>query len=238
MTEQRKFTGLEARQLLRRARTGTLATLNQDDGAPYASLVNVATCIEGQPLILISSLAWHTRNLDADPRASLLVAEPPEAGDALTGSRATVMGQFSRVADPALRRRYLARHPEAALYAGFGDFAFWQMQPVRAHAVAGFGRIETIEGSEVFLSARQMVDLEAGAVAHMNEDHGEAIQAYATHLVGSPQTNWKIAAIDPDGADLVKDTAVLRLSFGEPVLTAAALRKQLASLAQRFRNDV
>ena len=152
-SKPRSFTGREARILLRRARTGTLASLNAEGGTPYASLVNVATDIEGQPLILVSTLAWHTRNLLADGRASLMVAEPPASGDALTGPRVTVMGRFVPSELEQVRRRYLARHPQAALYAGFGDFSFWRMEPELAHAVAGFGRIETLDVAEVFPSA-------------------------------------------------------------------------------------
>ena len=89
MSERRSFSAEEARNLLRRARTGTLATFNADDGTPYASLVNLATDVRGCPLILVSTLAWHTRNLQADPRASVMVAEIPPDGDALTGPRVT-----------------------------------------------------------------------------------------------------------------------------------------------------
>lgn len=179
MSERRSFSADEARNLLRRARTATLGTLNRDTGVPYASLVNVATDVRGWPLILVSTLAWHTRNLLADARASLMVAELPEAGDALTGARVTVMGRFHKTEEPALARRYLARHPAAELYAGFGDFAFWRLEPEQAHAVAGFGRIETMGADEMFPSADEMTALEEGAIAHMNEDHDDAIQLYA-----------------------------------------------------------
>ena len=149
MATPRTFTGSEARLLLRRARTGTLASLNRDGGGPYASLVNVAADVQGRPILLVSTLAWHTRNLLADGRASVMVAELPAEGDALTGARMTVMGRFVQCADPAVRRRYLARHPAAELYADFGDFAFWRMEPEMVHAVAGFGRIETLAADEV-----------------------------------------------------------------------------------------
>ena len=113
MSGPRSFTATGARQLLRRARTATLSTLNRDDGVPYASLINMATDVRGWPLILVSTLAWHTKNLLADSRASVLVAEPAAHGDALTGPRVTVMGHFTQVEDDVLARRYLARHPWA-----------------------------------------------------------------------------------------------------------------------------
>lgn len=235
MSERRSFSAEEARNLLRRARTATLGTINADDGVPYASLVNVATSVPGCPLILVSTLAWHTRNLLADPRASLMVAEVPAAGDALTGPRVTVMGRFARVEDGASRRRYLARHPAARLYAGFGDFAFWRMEPERAHAVAGFGRIETLPADEMFPSADEMIALEEGAVAHMNDDHDDAIQRYAARLLGAEPGGWKIAAIDPDGADLSRGEEILRLPFSTAVYSGSALRKLFASLGEQTR---
>lgn len=236
MSGHRSFSGTEARRLLRRARTGTLASLNAEGGAPYASLVNVATDVMGRPLILVSTLDRHTRNLLADGRASLLVAEPPPEGDALTGPRVTVMGRFVRAEDEAARRRYLSRHPQASFYAGFGDFSFWRMEPETAHAVAGFGRIETMPADEMFPSADEMEALEQSAVAHMNEDHPDAVQRYASTLPGASPGDWKVTGIDPDGMELQHGEAVLRLAFDEPVFTAAALRKTLADLGAATRS--
>ncbi len=235
MSERRSFSADEARNLLRRARTATLATLNADDGVPYASLVNVATDVQGLPLLLVSTLAWHTRNLMADPRASLMVAEVPPSGDALTGPRVSVMGRFVKVADDTVRRRYLARHPAAELYAGFGDFAFWRMEPERAHAVAGFGRIETIPADEMFPSADEMTALEHSAITHMNEDHEDAVQRFAVKLLRATSGGWKITGIDPDGADVRRAEEVLRLPFSTPVYTAGALRKLLAELGEQTK---
>jgi putative heme iron utilization protein len=235
MSGNRSFSAAAARGLLRRVRTATLSTLNSDDGGPYVSLVNVATDVRGWPVLLISTLAWHTRNLLADPRASLMVMELPAEGDALTGARVTVMGRFSRCPDGDLVRRYLARHPEAELYAGFGDFAIWRMEPERAHAVAGFGRIETIPADEMFPPADEIGAIEEGAVAHMNQDHADAIQRYAEQLLGASPGSWTIAAIDPDGADLRRDHETLRLVFDPPVWSGAALRALLARLGTQTR---
>lgn len=235
MAERRSFTADEARNLLRRARTGTLGTINAGDGIPYASLVNLATDVAGCPVILVSTLAWHTRNLLADPRASIMVAELPPEGDALTGARVTVMGRFVKVAAAEVARRYLARHPAAELYAGFGDFAFWRLEPEQAHAVAGFGRIETMPADEMFPSAAEMIALEEGAIEHMNADHDDAIQRYAARLLGASPGGWKIAAIDPDGMDLRRGEDVLRLSFGTPVYSGGALRSLLARLGDETR---
>ncbi len=236
MNERRSFTGQEARGLLRRARTATLATLNAGNGIPYASLVNVASSVRGWPVILISTLAWHTRNLLADPRASLMVAEIPPEGDALTGPRVTIMGRFSKLAPEAVGRRYLARHPAAELYAGFGDFAFWRMEPEAAHAVAGFGRIETIGAAEMFPDAAEIEALEAGAIDHMNADHDDAIQRFAEKLLGATPGGWRAAASDPDGMDLARGEETRRLDFPAPVWTAGALRSLLARLGAETRD--
>ncbi len=235
MSERRSFSAQEARNLLRRARTATLGTLNREDGIPYASLVNIATDVRGWPLILVSTLAWHTRNLLADPRGSIMVAELPETGDALTGPRVTVMGRFSKVEDAGLKRRYLARHPAASLYVGFGDFAFWRLEPEMAHAVAGFGRIETIGADEVFPSSDEMTALEESAIAHMNSDHADAIQLYAEKLLGATPGGWNIEGLDPDGADLRRGEETLRLQFSSSVYTADALRAHLATLGRDVR---
>ncbi|WP_373502890.1 HugZ family protein [Aestuariivirga sp.] len=235
MSGQRSFSGNEARNLLRRARTATLGTLNREDGIPYASLVNVATDVRGCPLILVSTLAWHTKNLLADPRASIMVAETPETGDALTGARVTVMGRIVKIESEQAKRRYLARHPAAGFYAGFGDFAFWRLEPERAHAVAGFGRIETIGADEMFPSADEMSSMEDSAIAHMNEDHDDAIQRFANKLLGAAPGGWKIAGIDPDGADLLRGEEILRLPFDAPIYSGAALRRLLASLGEQSK---
>ena len=235
MPKPRSFTGTEARQLLRQSRTGTLATLNRDGGTPYGSLVNVATDVDGRPIILISRLAWHTRNLLADGRASLLVAEPPAEGDALTGARVTVMGRFATCNEARLRRRYLARHPEAHMYVDFGDFGFWRLEPEIIHAVAGFGRIETLMSDEVFSPATEITALEDDAIARLNENHAEAIKRYATSLLGASAGDWKVCAADPDGLDLCFEGRSLRLEFGLPVFTESELRSSLAGLLAKAR---
>jgi heme iron utilization protein len=142
--------GKLARAALRRGRTGSFATLDPEHGGPYVALANYACDGSGYPIFLFSRLARHTQGLLADARASLLVAEPATTGDALTGFRATFMGCAEQVAAEAVLQAYLAAHPYAAEYAGFGDFGFWRLMPETIHVVGGFGRIATLRASEVF----------------------------------------------------------------------------------------
>ena len=129
-----------AKTLLRESRSGALATLMLGSGDPYCSLANVATAPDGAPLLLISTLAVHTKNILGDPRVSLMIDERRE-GDPLEGGRLMLMGTSAATQDPAARRRYLARQPEAEMFAGFADFAFYRIAIKAAHLVAGFGRI-------------------------------------------------------------------------------------------------
>ena len=128
------------KKLLREGRSGALATLMAGSGDPYCSLVNMATAADGAPLLLISRLAVHTKNILADPRVSVMIDERKE-GDPLQGARIMLMGSAAATDDPDLRRRYLDRQPEAEMFAGFADFAFYRVTLKAAHLVAGFGRI-------------------------------------------------------------------------------------------------
>lgn len=238
MTEKTSFSGTSMRQLIRQARTCSLSTLNSGDGTPYGSLANIATDVMGRPIILISLLAWHTKNLAADARASVLVTELPTQGDALVGPRVTVLGRFKQIEDVNLRRRYLARHSQATMYADFQDFSFWRLEPAGIHGVAGFGRIETLKPEEVFPPAAEMEALEISAIEHMNRDHAEAIHLYATKILGAQPGPWRILAIDPDGADLGLHDQSLRIDFHTPVFTADALREKFAELAYEARKII
>lgn len=136
-----------ARELVADASRAALATLDER-GAPYASLVLVADDGVGNALLLLSNLAEHTKNLARDPRASLLVEPADVTGDRLAAARVTLVGKIARLDDDAARAKYVARHPSAAMYAAFKDFAMYRLDVERAHLVAGFGRIEWIGASD------------------------------------------------------------------------------------------
>lgn len=238
------------RRLLRSRPKAALSTTmtaagERDPGAPYVSLVTIATDHDASPILLLSGLSDHTRNLAADDRAALLLEDTEGLANPQTGERATVMGRIRRIADAAARercrRRFLARHPAAALYAGFGDFAFFRMEIARVHFVGGFARAVWLDEPAGVLTppavAEALAAAEDGICGHMNDDHGEAVDLYAIRLLGREGTGWRMAAIDADGCDLVREEESARLAFDEPLTDAAAARRVLVELAGRARGS-
>ena len=238
MTEQSEFdAGQAAKRLLRQGRSGALATLMSRSGDPYCSLVNVATAADGAPLLLISRLAVHTRNILADPRVSLMLDERKQ-GDPLEGARVMLMGKAAATDDPAVRRRYLARHPEAEMFAGFGDFAFYKIELTGAHLVAGFGRLVDLKPADVLTDLSNAADLvaaEPDILAHMNADHAETCRLYATRLLGAADGDWRCAGCDPEGIELQRGQTALRLFFPQRIISPGALRESLKELAEKAR---
>lgn len=233
------------RRMVRHARKAALATAMEEGGAPYASLVTLATDHDGSPILLLSTLADHTRNLMADPRASLLVEETEGVPNPQTGPRVTLTGRIARVTDPTdaqrLHRRFLARHPAAALYAGFGDFAWYRMTVERAHFVGGFARAVWIDDGPSLLTppdlAAALAEAEVSIITHMNEDHAKAVGDYARRLCGLSGEGWRLAALDADGCDLVLDEQTARLPFDPPLQQASDARGTLVELARKARES-
>jgi len=212
-------------------------------GAAYASLVQVAFGHDGAPVLLISTLADHTKNLLADSRCSLLFDGTHAHAEALTGPRVSVQGVAEKIdaqtqAGVALAKRYLARFPGAEMYAGFGDFSFWRVAPARAHLVAGFGRIKWFDAFALDISASgDLAAGEADILAHMNADHADAIEIYATKLAGAEAGGWTMTGIDPEGFDLRRQAQgrSLRLAFDAIAHDPEAARVELVRLVKRAR---
>jgi putative heme iron utilization protein len=226
------------RELVRGLDRAALATaLPVDDGAwPYASLVLVAVDHDLSPLLLLSDLAEHTKAIAADPRVSLLFDGTYGLDQPLTGPRVTLVGRASRTEAPGVARRFLAHHPDAEIYAGFKDFHFYRVAVERAHLVAGFGKIRWLAAEELgAVSAEGLAESEPGIVAHMNEDHVDAVQLYATRLLGLAGDGWRMTGIDAEGIDLRRKGQVARLAFDAPLKGAAEARKVLVGLAAKAR---
>lgn len=232
----------QAKALLRAARYGALACLDPAIGAPLASQVNLATDIDGRPVFLISELSLHFAALAEDGRCALLVGTPGK-GDPAAHARVSVMGRAEKLVEAddvaRVRRRFLGKHPKAALYVDFGDFAFWRVTPRAASLNAGFGKAYEMQGGDVICDVEGcpgLAELEDEAVAHMNEAHGDAVSLYAAQLAGQAAGDWQIASLDQEGIDLVVGDRTARLWF-EPALTSAdELRPRLVALANEARD--
>lgn len=223
-----------ARRLLRTLDRATFAT--SQDGWPYASLVLVAADHDASPLLLLSDLAEHTKNLRRDPRVSLLFDGTSGLADPLTGPRATVLGEAHPAPDKRLRDRFVARHPSSAHYAGFADFRVYRVAVVRAHLVAGFGRIDWVAADALLhAAAAPLAACEPDILRHMNQDHADAVELYATRLAGMSGTGWRLTGIDPEGIDLRREGIVARLDFTAPVSDAEGVRAELVRLARKAR---
>jgi putative heme iron utilization protein len=242
---RRRTAGEEARTLVAQTSVATLATLS-DDGGPWASLVSYAALQDGSPVLFVSTLAEHGRNLDRDPRASLVVAETPSGNDPLANGRVTLAG---RVVSPEgdqeaiARAAYLAAVPTARYYQSFGDFSLYVLQVERVRWVGGYGRMDSADADAYANAEADPVGKPDGAVKHLNEDHADALLVMAQALGGYPDAeSARCTGADRYGLDLTVDTprgtAPARVGFAEPVTDPAGLRGATVELTRRARATV
>ena len=229
----------DVRELIRSRDRAALATaLPAGDGAwPYASLVLVAVDHDLSPILLLSDLAEHSKAMATDPRVSLLFDGTGGLAQPLTGPRVTLLGRAIKTDDERLKRRFLRHHPDAGMYVGFGDFNVYKVALERTHLVGGFGKIRWIAPAELLAvpPLPELAESEAGIVSHMNEDHADAVQLYATRLLGRAGAAWTMVGIDRDGLDLRQGGGVARLAFESPLGSAADARPTLVDLVHRAR---
>jgi heme iron utilization protein len=228
------------RDLIRSLDRASLATaLPVADGPPwpYVSLVLVALDHDLAAILLLSDLAEHSKAIASDGRVALLFDGTSGLAQPLTGPRVTLLGQVRQTTDERLKRRFLARHPDAALYAGFGDFRFYRVAPARAHLVGGFGKIAWLDAADLLATEppSALVEAEASIVAHMNDDHADALDLYAGRLLGLPGSGWRMTGIDSEGIDLRRGGMVARLALPEPVDGPETARRALVALAAKAR---
>lgn len=232
--------GRRVRDLVRQIPRAGLATLLAGEPAPwpYASLVLVALDHDASPLLLLSDLADHTKNLRTDPRAALLFDGTEGWRNPLAGPRAALLGRVRPCDDARLAARFLARHPDAAAYAGFADFHLYRMALERAHLVAGFGEIHWLDAAAVLFDTADSAALavaEPEIVDHMNADHADAVKAIANERSATAAEAWTMTGIDPEGADFRSGQLLARAAFQAPVHTAAAARRELVRLTRAAR---
>jgi putative heme iron utilization protein len=234
-----------ARTLVSRGRTGTLATLSRrHPGHPFASIMPYALDADGRPLFLISSMAMHTQNLAGDGRASLLVTEPGASGDPLASGRVTLMGHAARLGGDdvaAARSAYLAVHASAGYWVDFEDFSFWRLAVDDVYFVGGFAAMGWVP-AEAYGSARPdpLAEIAEGIITHMNQDHADALIAYARHFAGEAADEARMVAVDRLGFKLHLRRGErrwsARVAFPREVTTAADSRAVLVEMARQARS--
>jgi heme iron utilization protein len=239
----RRSAAEEARTLLAANRVATLATLCED-GSPWASLVVVATVGDGTPVLTVSTLAQHGRNLARDPRASLAVADPAPGRDPLDSGRVTLAGRAEEPAGAeaeAAQAAFLAAAPASAVYGGFGDFTQYVLRVERVRWVGGYGRMDSADPA-AYAAAQPdpVVATAAHAARHLNEDHADVLVLVARALAGyDDATAATCARVDRYGLDLRVATprgrASARVAFAEPVTEPGGLRAASVELARRAR---
>ena len=235
-----------ARTLVHVARAGTLATLSRrHPGHPFASIMPYAIDGHGRPIFLISSMAMHTQNLEADARASLLVAQPDWAGDPLAAGRVTLMGDAQRVPPaevPAARSAYLDQHGNARYWVDFEDFAFWRLTLRDVYFVGGFAAMDWIS-ADAFSGAAPdpLADAAGGIITHMNRDHADALVAYARAFAGVPADEAVMVGVDRLGFKLRVTEGErrhsVRIAFPREVTTAGDSRTVLIEMLRRARGE-
>ena len=216
-----------ARRLLREARSGTLATA--DEGQPYASLVTPAPAPDLSLLLLLSGLSPHTRHLRQDGRCALMVVGAATGPNPQTAPRLTVTGLAEPEDDPALKARWIARHPYAAFYADLPDFRILRLRPAGGQFIGGFGSAHRLSAADLTRDAAAIAALseaESSLLAAINADQAGAVE----RLAGGP--GWRMAAVDVDGCDLAREEAVQRIAWSAPVADADGVRDELARLAE------
>jgi putative heme iron utilization protein len=236
-----------ARTLMARARTGTLATLSsRHPGHPFGSLMPFAVDESGRPLFLISALAMHTKNLAADPRASLFVADAGATEDPLAAGRVTLMGSAGRV--PSTRRAdaratYLARHPSAASWVDFEDFSFWWLELLDVYWVGGFGAMDWLEVRDY--SAAQpdpLADAATGILEHMNRDHPDALVTMARVIGREDVEEARMVSVDRLGFALRLRSGArfrtCRIAFPREVTSGVVCREVLIEMLREARSGV
>jgi putative heme iron utilization protein len=213
-----------ARAVMRAVDRAALAT--SQEGWPFASLVLVALDHDASPLLLISDLSEHAKNIKAEPRVSLLFDGTPGLDDPLTGPRVTVLGEATPVDDARLKGRFLARHPSAELYAGFADFHLHRIGIARAHLVAGFGRIHWVEARDLLVTPDDSFGRqEVATLAALNAD-AKMVNA-AVRSLGRGGEGWRFTGADPEGLDLRRGGSIARLALPLPSLSGEAVRDAL-----------
>ena len=228
--------GLQARRLLRAARSASLATVTA--GQPFVSLVTPACTPDLGVLVFLSQLSEHTRHLQAEPRCAVMVQGPSAGANPQMTPRVTVTGRAEPCADQAMKARWLAIHPYAALYADFADFSLWRIRPAAGSLIGGFARAHRLGARTLLPPAgcvQAVADAEADILAHCNQDHAEAMDMLAQRGGGLAGSGWRMVTADCDGCDLAREDVVWRCAWPVPVTGGDDVRRALIFMLQQIR---
>lgn len=225
---------VEARRLLRGCRSGALATVSKRlDGYPFASVVPFMTHYDASPVLLISRLAEHTKNVLSDQRVSLMVHEP--GPDVQAAARLTIAGQCARIDDPSsIRSRYLRLFPSASELLAL-DFDFFRIAPVAIRYIGGFGAIHWLPVDAFAVEHPDAADLERAWLPQINTEYSSILHDCCHHFNGTPPNACAAVAMDCDGIDMRADDTLLRVSFGKPLAGPEDLPQALEELAAQCR---
>jgi hypothetical protein len=219
----------QAKRLLRISRTGALATLGRESGAPLTTWVGFASDFDGAPLFLFSELAQHTKNLAVDTRGSLLLTSPPDRGDPLNHPRVTVGGPISPHPDPYARKRYLQRNPKAKLYSPFADFAVYRMSIEAVHFNGGFGRADLLTAADILApeaDACALIEAEDRLLDEVNASGGSVVSRLAPRDDPGRRA-WRAIGLDAEGLDLAAGGLAARIDFSAPAFDPQGWRRRL-----------
>lgn len=228
-------TACEARKMLRAHRYGALCTLSKKfDGHPFGSITPYLVDHDGSLLILISTLAEHTKNILNDPRVSLITHNQDDPHIQAQG-RVTVVGTASShtVDREDAGKRYLRYFPEAQTYFAMHDFQFYRIVPQTIRYIGGFGNIHWINAENYSVQPYPLIEQENGVIAHMNTDHQDALRNCCRHFHQCEAAAVEMIGMDCDGFDVRADGHVLRFDFAEPVLDAQQAREALVEIEQQ-----
>lgn len=230
----------EARQFLRSTRHGVLSThSNKFAGYPFGSVTPFVLDHSCQPIILISSIAEHTKNIISNPKVSLLVFA--EGADLQANARLTLIGEAAKINkdDADLRARYLRYLPQAAGYFDTHDFAFYRINIHQARYIAGFGKMGWASGAEIITANNAVAALENGMIDHMNADHIDSMIAYCRHFYNVNADTAQLMGIDSDGFDLLAEingqTQTYRFNFEQPIHDAQTARAAFVAMSKATR---
>jgi putative heme iron utilization protein len=226
------------------ARIGSLSTLSRKQpGFPFGSVMPYALDEKGRPVFLISTMAMHTQNLQADPRASLLVTQPDASGDPLGASRVTLVGNVLPIPEPDVaetRKVYLARYANSKNWVDFEDFPFYRMEVMDVYYVGGFGVMGWVSASEYDHGQPDpLADVATDIIEHMNADHADALKLLARTFAGIDAQEASMTSVDRLGFHLRLKTAEgprsARIAFSREVGSAAEARSVLIEMVAQAR---